>query len=158
MHCTELQAEKFLNRLNHFVRRPLAQCNMCLFTNMPQYTHSSNTMFVEHNVREQKCFSFLCSKDGRKQGFCSGKFCNQTQESFQVGLKLLVSVLEDFGFESFGGPILSELSNSRILDLVWEGDVEKRQWELRWQGCGENEEQLSFLCSYTKEKAFILRS
>lgn len=134
---------------------------VCLLTNTPQYTSSSNIIFVENTVKEQKCLSVQCSRHGRKQDFCSGEFCYQIQESLQAGLRLLVSVLEDFSFESFLAPILPELSDSQIFELVWLGDVEQRQWEHRWQRCQGNKPQRHqplFLSAYIKKKAFILRS
>lgn len=52
MLCAELWAKTFLNRLNHVIRRPLAQSNVCLLTNMPQYRSSSNAVLVENNVKK----------------------------------------------------------------------------------------------------------
>lgn len=108
MPYTELWVESLLNRLSHSVRTTLAECNMCLLTNKPQYTCSSNTTSAEKNATDRNVFLFhvLGMSENRVSALI---FCHHVQKKFQDGLSLLVLVFKDFGFENSWSPFTSTL-------------------------------------------------
>ena len=61
----------------------------------------------------------MLQRQGGKQAYALVNIVPEIPESFQARLALLVSVLQDFGFEIFSVPPLHLAPLSQILDVVW---------------------------------------